>query len=56
MTTLDSVFWAAVIGAVVFVGLNHIGEPTVPSDSQAITNGAIIGASVQLVVRLTGIS
>jgi hypothetical protein len=53
---LESIFLAAVIGAVTFYALNHIGEPVTTPDSKAIETGAIIGATVQVILRMTGVS
>lgn len=54
---IEALFAAAVAGAIIFLIVNHVGQtPITQSDSEAIGYGALIGAGVQISVRLIGIS
>lgn len=56
MKHLESVLFAAALGAVVFYLLNQQTEKITPKDSDAIKYGAVIGAATQIVLRFTGVS
>lgn len=48
---------ASVLGAIVFLFVNTVSEdPVASSNTKAITYGAIVGAGVQIGVRLIGVS
>lgn len=56
MKHLESVLFAAVVGAVAFYALNQFGDKIVPVDSDAVKYGAAIGAITQIAMRVTGVS
>ena len=57
MDLLKSALIAGAIGAIVLAALNHVGDvPDTINDATAIRDGAIVGISVQLVLRISGVS
>lgn len=53
---LEPLFVAAVIGAIVYVALNHSSEQSTTPDWTAVRNGSLIGVLVQMGVRVVGVS
>ena len=53
---LTSLFVAAMLGGFLLVGWNSLYQPAPLSTTQAATAGIVIGAGVQIGVRLLGVS
>lgn len=55
METIDSVIFAAFVGGAIGFFLNSVWK-FADSETDAILAGAALGATVQIVVRVTGVS